>query len=276
MPEETFAPRPWCWRAAASRRTANGVRAISGPAGTWRRCAAPASTPATASAWRSTSARSPTANGRAATPAPGSATPATSAASRRAQRLPPQLSLRHRRQRGRQALSRRGRRFPQLHLREIRPRMLQQPGGYAWQVFDAQAKPLMRDEYKLRGATKVTADTLEELVTRMQDVDTAQFLKTVLSTTRRSRARCRSIPTSRTAGARLGWRSTSRTGQRARAAAVRGLLGRLRHHLHVRRGEDRHRRRACSTSRTRRCRASMPPARWSAAFFISIIRARQD
>ncbi len=57
--------------------------------------------------------------------------------------------------------------------------MLQQPGGYAWQIFDAQVKPLMRDEYKLRGATKVTADTLEELVTRMQDVDAAQFLKTV-------------------------------------------------------------------------------------------------
>src|SRR6187399_778910 len=57
--------------------------------------------------------------------------------------------------------------------------ILQQPGGYAWQVFDAQAKPLMRDEYKLRGATKVTADTLEDLATRMQDVDKAQFLKTV-------------------------------------------------------------------------------------------------
>ncbi len=57
--------------------------------------------------------------------------------------------------------------------------ILQQPGGYAWQVFDAQAKPLMRDEYKLRGATKVTADTLEDLVTRMQDVDKAQFLKTI-------------------------------------------------------------------------------------------------
>jgi tricarballylate dehydrogenase len=46
-------------------------------------------------------------------------------------------------------------------------------------VFDAQAQPLMRDEYKMRGATKVTADTLEDLVTRMQDVDAAQFLKTV-------------------------------------------------------------------------------------------------
>ena len=57
--------------------------------------------------------------------------------------------------------------------------ILQQPGGFAWQVFDAQSKPLLRDEYKLRGATKVSADTLENLVIRMQDVDRDAFLETV-------------------------------------------------------------------------------------------------
>ena len=57
--------------------------------------------------------------------------------------------------------------------------ILQQPGGFAWQVFDAQTKHLMRDEYSLRGATKVSGNTLEELVMRMQDVDADQFLKTV-------------------------------------------------------------------------------------------------
>ena len=57
--------------------------------------------------------------------------------------------------------------------------VLQQPGSFAWQVFDSQVIPLLRDEYKLRGATKVRADTLEELVKRMQDVNPAQFLATV-------------------------------------------------------------------------------------------------
>lgn len=57
--------------------------------------------------------------------------------------------------------------------------ILQQPGGYAWQVFDAQVSHLIRDEYKLRGATKVEADTLDELVIRMQDVQPDQFLRTV-------------------------------------------------------------------------------------------------
>jgi tricarballylate dehydrogenase len=57
--------------------------------------------------------------------------------------------------------------------------VLEQPGGYAWQVFDAQVNHLLRDEYKLRGATKVKADTLEELVTRMQDVHPGNFLEEI-------------------------------------------------------------------------------------------------
>lgn len=57
--------------------------------------------------------------------------------------------------------------------------VLAQPGGYAWQVFDSQVMHLLRDEYKMRGATKVRADTLEELVARMQDVNPAGFMKTV-------------------------------------------------------------------------------------------------
>lgn len=57
--------------------------------------------------------------------------------------------------------------------------ILGQPGGFAWQVFDAQVKHLLRDEYNLGRATRVQADTLEELVVRMQDVDPAGFLATV-------------------------------------------------------------------------------------------------
>jgi tricarballylate dehydrogenase len=57
--------------------------------------------------------------------------------------------------------------------------VLGQPGSYAWQVFDSQALYLLRDEYKMRGATKVRADSLEELVTKMQDVNPIGFLKTI-------------------------------------------------------------------------------------------------
>jgi tricarballylate dehydrogenase len=54
--------------------------------------------------------------------------------------------------------------------------VLAQPGSYAWQVFDSQVTHLLRDEYKLRGATKVKADTLEELADRMQDVNLPNFV----------------------------------------------------------------------------------------------------
>lgn len=57
--------------------------------------------------------------------------------------------------------------------------ILQQPGSFAWHVFDAQVAHLLHDEYKSRGATKVQADTVEELVARMEDVNAPQFLKTV-------------------------------------------------------------------------------------------------
>jgi len=57
--------------------------------------------------------------------------------------------------------------------------VLHQPGGYAWQVFDSQVKHLLREEYKMRGATKVQANTLEELVSRMQDVHPVNFIETI-------------------------------------------------------------------------------------------------
>ena len=57
--------------------------------------------------------------------------------------------------------------------------VLEQPGSFAWQVFDSQVSHLLRDEYKLRGATKVKADTIEGLVERMQDVHPQNFLDTV-------------------------------------------------------------------------------------------------
>ena len=57
--------------------------------------------------------------------------------------------------------------------------VLEQPGSYAWHVFDGQVQHLLHDEYRSKGATKVQADTIEELVARMEDVDAPQFLQTV-------------------------------------------------------------------------------------------------
>jgi tricarballylate dehydrogenase len=57
--------------------------------------------------------------------------------------------------------------------------VLDQPGSYAWHVFDSQVEHLLHDEYRSKGTTKVQADTLEELVARMEDVHPGQFLQTL-------------------------------------------------------------------------------------------------
>jgi tricarballylate dehydrogenase len=55
--------------------------------------------------------------------------------------------------------------------------ILQQPAQFAWQIFDAKVKHLLRDEYRIRQVTKVTAGSLEELVAKLDDVDQAQALR---------------------------------------------------------------------------------------------------
>lgn len=57
--------------------------------------------------------------------------------------------------------------------------ILAQPGQTAWQVFDSKVRHLLRDEYKIRQITKVSADSLEELVDKMENVDRKHFLATV-------------------------------------------------------------------------------------------------
>ncbi len=54
--------------------------------------------------------------------------------------------------------------------------ILEQPGQFAWQIFDSKVSHLLRDEYRIRRVTKVSADTLEELAAKLDDVDTAAAL----------------------------------------------------------------------------------------------------
>jgi tricarballylate dehydrogenase len=49
--------------------------------------------------------------------------------------------------------------------------ILSQPGQFAWQIFDAKVKAQLRDEYKIRQVTKRVANSLEELVQQLDDVD---------------------------------------------------------------------------------------------------------
>ncbi len=57
--------------------------------------------------------------------------------------------------------------------------ILMQPGQFAWQVFDSKIIPMLRDEYRIKRVTKVRADSLEELVGRLDDVDAGNALETI-------------------------------------------------------------------------------------------------
>jgi tricarballylate dehydrogenase len=57
--------------------------------------------------------------------------------------------------------------------------ILEQPGMFAWQIFDAKIIPMLRDEYRIKQVTKVRADTLEELVKKLDGVDAERCLREI-------------------------------------------------------------------------------------------------
>jgi tricarballylate dehydrogenase len=57
--------------------------------------------------------------------------------------------------------------------------ILEQPGQFAWQVFDSKVTHLLRDEYRIKHVSKVSAPTLQELARKLEDVDAPSFLEEV-------------------------------------------------------------------------------------------------
>jgi len=57
--------------------------------------------------------------------------------------------------------------------------ILNQPNGFAWQLFDSQVDELLYDEYRFEHASVVQAETIDELVSRLDGVDACKALNTV-------------------------------------------------------------------------------------------------
>jgi len=57
--------------------------------------------------------------------------------------------------------------------------VLEQPDQFAWQVFDQKVVHLLRDEYRIKQVTKVSANTLEDLAGKLEGVDAAAFLEEI-------------------------------------------------------------------------------------------------
>ena len=54
--------------------------------------------------------------------------------------------------------------------------VLRQPHNFAYQVFDNKIIPMLRDEYRIRRVSKVSANTIEELANKLEGVDPQAFL----------------------------------------------------------------------------------------------------
>jgi tricarballylate dehydrogenase len=54
--------------------------------------------------------------------------------------------------------------------------ILQQPHQFAWQIFDKKVLHLLRDEYRIKRVSKVSANTIEELAVKLEGVDPKGFL----------------------------------------------------------------------------------------------------
>ena len=59
--------------------------------------------------------------------------------------------------------------------------ILEQPDNFAWQIFDQKVVHLLRDEYRIRQVTKVTADSIEELAGKLEGVDPRGFLDEIVA-----------------------------------------------------------------------------------------------
>lgn len=57
--------------------------------------------------------------------------------------------------------------------------IMAQPNHFAWQIFDQKVTHLLRDEYRIKQVTKVTAPTIEQLAAKLDGVDAEQFIKTI-------------------------------------------------------------------------------------------------
>ena len=58
-------------------------------------------------------------------------------------------------------------------------KILNQPQGFAWQLFDSKVDELLYDEYRIAQASSVEADTLSELASKLDGVDADRALNTI-------------------------------------------------------------------------------------------------
>jgi tricarballylate dehydrogenase len=76
-----------------------------------------------------------------------------------------------------------GRGFWQYTYSDLGRVILDQPSQVAWQIFDSRTIPFLRSEYRTKGVTKVSGDSLDQLLDRLgrEGVDTRTLASTIKS-----------------------------------------------------------------------------------------------
>src|SRR6266540_4153895 len=149
---------PSCSAAAASRRTRNGAPATWAGPGTTPRSAAPATTPGTGSAWRSRSGRCHSTPIDAGAPPHGDRK-LTDKTNRLSYPFGVLVNTRGRR------FFDEGEDFQFYTYAKLGGIILNQPGGIAFQIFDAKVADLLEARYKT--GSPIVADSIEELVEKL-------------------------------------------------------------------------------------------------------------
>lgn len=72
-----------------------------------------------------------------------------------------------------------GRDFRNYTYAQFGRAVLDQPGQFAWQVFDAKVEPLLYGEYRFQDAHFVEAETIGELVAKLEGVQCDEALRTI-------------------------------------------------------------------------------------------------
>ena len=72
-----------------------------------------------------------------------------------------------------------GKNFRNYTYAQYGKRVLDQPGHFAWQIFDSKVFDLLYEEYKFHDAHFVEADTIDDLIKKMEGVDKTETKKTI-------------------------------------------------------------------------------------------------
>ncbi len=112
---------------------------------------------------------------------------------------------------------------------------MEHPEQFAWQIFDQKVTHLLRDEYRIREATEVQANSIEELAFKLDGVDPQAFINEVAAYNNAVATEVPFDPTLKDGRCLVGTDvPKSNWANSARRRSVPGLSGDVWRHVHVR------------------------------------------